>query len=74
MLDAYRKHRGSWEAYGEAFLNLMAERQVEEAFSPLLFDIPAVLLCSEDRPDRCHRRLVLEYLRAKWGALEIIHL
>ncbi|HHN66515.1 MAG TPA: DUF488 family protein, partial [Thermopetrobacter sp.] len=32
------------------------------------------LLCSEDSPHHCHRRLVAEYLRDKWGDVEIIHL
>jgi uncharacterized protein (DUF488 family) len=27
------------------------------------------LLCSEEKPDHCHRRLVAEYLKEKWGDL-----
>lgn len=34
----------------------------------------AFLLCSEDTPTRCHRRLVVEYLQQKWGDVEITHL
>jgi uncharacterized protein (DUF488 family) len=74
MLDSYRKKRGSWMTYEKAFLTLMAERQIEKELSPALFDSPSVLLCSEYTPDRCHRRLVLEYLKNKWADLEIIHL
>jgi uncharacterized protein (DUF488 family) len=33
-----------------------------------------VLLCSEPTAEHCHRRLVLEYLRDKWGDLTITHL
>ena len=36
--------------------------------------INGVLLCSEDRPDQCHRRLLAEYLARNWGNIEIIHL
>jgi uncharacterized protein (DUF488 family) len=32
------------------------------------------LLCSEDKPHHCHRRLVAEYLNAKWGGISIEHL
>jgi uncharacterized protein (DUF488 family) len=32
------------------------------------------LLCSEHLPHHCHRRLVAEYLNAKWGGLETQHL
>lgn len=74
MFDAYKKRRGSWEAYEKTFLRLMAERKIERHLSPDLFDIPTVLLCSEYTADHCHRRLVLEYLCDKWGGLEIVHL
>jgi uncharacterized protein (DUF488 family) len=34
----------------------------------------ACLLCSEATPERCHRRLVTEYLGARWGDVEVVHL
>lgn len=74
MLDAYKKRKGSWQEYADRFLALMAERKIEERISPDLFAVPTVLLCSETTAERCHRRLVSEYLRDKWGALDIIHL
>ncbi|MDP3064250.1 MAG: DUF488 domain-containing protein [Chloroflexota bacterium] len=74
MLDAYKKNHGSWAVYEQRFLRLMTERQVERRLSPALFDIPSVLLCSENKPEHCHRRLVLEYLNGKWSDLEVVHL
>ena len=74
MLDAYKKQKGSWSDYEQRFLALMRERRVEESIDPKLFAIPTVLLCSEATAEHCHRRLVLEYLREKWGEIEIIHL
>jgi uncharacterized protein (DUF488 family) len=73
ILDAYRKRRGSWDTYAEQFLKLMAERKVEEMISHEHVN-QACLLCSEAQAHRCHRRLVAEYLKEKWGELEIIHL
>jgi uncharacterized protein (DUF488 family) len=32
------------------------------------------LLCSEEKPHHCHRRLVAEYLSEKWGGIEIEHI
>ena len=32
------------------------------------------LLCSEDKPHHCHRRLVAEYLKDHWGDIEIAHI
>ncbi|MEI6046319.1 MAG: DUF488 domain-containing protein [Chloroflexota bacterium] len=74
MLDGYKKAKGSWEEYERQFLALLAERKVEEDLDRKLFEVPAVLLCSETTAEHCHRRLVAEYLRDKWGDLKIIHL
>lgn len=74
MLDAYRKQKGDWATYEQRFLALLAERQVECRLLPHLFAGPTVLLCSEPTADRCHRRLVLEYLAERWGSLRITHL
>ncbi len=74
MLDVYKKQKGSWSEYEQRFLSLMRERNVEERINPKLFEVPTVLLCSEVTAEHCHRRLVLEYLREKWGELEVIHL
>lgn len=74
MLADYRKNGGSWEEYERRFLGLMAERRIETALDRELFAVPTVLLCSETTAERCHRRLVLAYLRGRWGDLEIVHL
>lgn len=73
MLDAYKKDGGDWPSYERAFLELMAKRRVEETVPRAVLD-DSCLLCSEDKPHHCHRRLVAEYLRAKWGEVEIQHL
>jgi uncharacterized protein (DUF488 family) len=73
MLDEYRKEKGSWEDYERRFRALIESRRIEETVPREVLD-GGCLLCSEDRPDRCHRRLVAEYLRAKWDGVEIEHL
>jgi uncharacterized protein YeaO (DUF488 family) len=74
LLDEYRKRKGSWEDYERRFLALMRERGVERRIERRLFEIPTVLLCSEATAEKCHRRLVLEYLQSHWGDLTITHL
>ncbi len=74
LLDAYRKHGGSWADYERGFLDLLATRQVETQLDRTLFAVPTVLLCSEPTPEHCHRRLVLEYSSAQWGGLAIVNL
>lgn len=73
LLDAFKKHGGDWGTYETGFLDLMTRRRVEETVSPALLD-GACLLCSEDKPDHCHRRLVAEYLDRHWGGVDIRHL
>jgi uncharacterized protein (DUF488 family) len=74
MLDAYKKAKGSWQEYEKRFLDLMAQRKIEEKIDRALFATPAVLLCSEPTAENCHRRLVVEYLQSKWGDLKYTHL
>ena len=59
--------------YERRFLDLMAARRIERKVSRELME-GACLLCSEDTPKRCHRRLVAEYLRDKWANVEIEHI
>lgn len=73
ILDAYKKHKGDWSVYEPAFLDLMKKREIEKRIDPATIK-GGCLLCSEDKPHHCHRRLVVEYLRAKWGGLDVRHL
>lgn len=73
MLDRYKKEKGDWTAYEVQFLDLMKSRAIDKSVSKdVLAD--ACLLCSEDKPQSCHRRLVAEYLRDRWFDVEIVHL
>jgi uncharacterized protein (DUF488 family) len=74
LLDDYKKHKGSWADYEKRFLGLMTERKIEQTIDRSLFAVPSVLLCSEPTAEHCHRRLIAEYLRERWGPLEIKHL
>jgi uncharacterized protein (DUF488 family) len=73
MLDAFKKDNGDWPTYERRFLALMAERRIEETVPRELVD-GGCLLCSEDRPHYCHRRLVAEYLAGRWGDVEVRYL
>jgi len=74
---AYRKTR-NWEQYEKSFLELMEQRKVLERADPNAFEGRVVLLCSENEPDQCHRRLVAEMLGTHWTdqghRVEVTHL
>ena len=73
MLNEYKKLGGDWPSYESRFLALMRERRIEERIPKEVIS-EGCLLCSEDKPHHCHRRLVAEYLKQYWGDFEISHL
>lgn len=73
MLDEYRKEKRGWDNYERRFRELMRERKIEKAVDRKMVE-DGCLLCSEDKPHMCHRRIVAEYLRDAWGDVEIVHL
>lgn len=73
MLDEYKKKGGDWATYEKRFLDLMEKRRIESNI-PKEVIADGCLLCSEDKPHHCHRRLVAEYLKSHWGDTDIIHL
>jgi uncharacterized protein (DUF488 family) len=73
IFTSFKKEKGDYRVFERQFLSLMKTRRIEKMFSPDLFD-GACLLCSEETPDKCHRRLVAEYLKGHWKNLEIEHI
>jgi len=70
----YRKNVLTWDVFEPRFLDIMASRAIEEQFDPTELE-GAYLLCSEDTPHNCHRRLVIEYLEDRWvQSLNVTHL
>ena len=74
ILDRYKKGGGSWHRYEQDFLQLLADRRVEERLDRSALEPRTVLLCSEPTAEHCHRRLVVEYLVEKWGDVVAVHL
>jgi uncharacterized protein (DUF488 family) len=73
MLDTFKKERGAWGDYERKFIALMKDRKIEESIDQKMLD-QGCLLCSEDKPHQCHRRLVAEYLKQYWPDVDIVHL
>lgn len=73
MLDEYKKNKGDWGVYERRFLDLMREREIEKTVPREAIE-GGCLLCSEDKPHHCHRRLVAEYLKEHWSNVDIHHL
>lgn len=74
LLAEYKKRKGDWSVYERDFMDLMANRGIERLLSPEEFAVPTALLCSEATAERCHRRLLCEYLAQHWPNVRPIHL
>jgi uncharacterized protein (DUF488 family) len=74
ILDPYKKAKnGDWALYERQFIELMRSRHIESTVSRDVLD-GGCLLCSEEKPHHCHRRLVAEYLKEHWRDVEIEHI
>lgn len=73
ILDAYKKKEIAWSDYEKRFNNLLISRKADTLQNTSDLNM-ACLLCSEPTPDKCHRRLVAEFLKDSFGNIEIIHI
>ena len=75
LLDSYRAKKQSWQQYEVIFAEIMRERRLSERFEELYMKHENIcLLCSEPSADRCHRRLVAEYLQKNIDNIKIVHI
>jgi uncharacterized protein (DUF488 family) len=73
LLDAYKKSR-DWPRYEREFIELLEARHPESEARALLEKEAICLLCTEPTPEKCHRRLVAEYLVGLLPEAEVKHL
>ena len=73
LLSRYRNKEINWKDYETEYLNLLDIRKVAQKI-----DIEKLhqncLLCSEHTPEKCHRRLLAEYLKKVRKDIDIVHL
>ncbi len=73
ILKRYQNKEMTWGEYEKEYLRLIASRDVLNKFNHGILE-DACLLCSEPTPEKCHRRLLAEYLKENIGDLDIKHL
>lgn len=73
MFQQMKKGKLKWAEFALIFRSLLEERKVEAIYEPSSLD-RACLLCSEPSPAKCHRQVVAEYFKEKWGNVDIYHL
>jgi len=73
LLSLYREKKLTWEEYSDAYLNLLDNRKIAQKINIEKLH-ENCLLCSEHTPEKCHRRLLAEYLKHVREEVNIIHL
>lgn len=74
LLKKYRNKELSWEAYEVEYLNLLDMRKIKSKVEIQKLH-KSCLLCSEHTAEKCHRRLLAEYLQASSSEpIKITHL
>jgi uncharacterized protein (DUF488 family) len=73
ILDNFKKKKDSWDEYKRNFFDLMIKRCIADKATDLFRDRDC-LLCSEDTPEHCHRRLVAEHIQKYLADVEVVHL
>lgn len=74
LLKAIKQKEIPWAEFEKTFVDLLAERKVEEKIEEWLGDKVPCFMCSEEKPHHCHRKLVVEYLKEFDSRIEIVHL
>jgi len=73
ILTRYRDKKMTWHEYETEYLNLLDSRKVVQKTDIEKLN-ESCLLCSEHTPEKCHRRLLAEYLKRLNDEIEIVHL
>jgi len=73
LLEKYRKKTINWKEYEIEYLNLLDIRKVGDKINVEELH-QNCFLCSEHTPDKCHRKLLVEYIKARFNDIEIIHI
>lgn len=75
ILKTYKKNELTWSEYEVAYLNLLKKRNILELAKKQMFNETICLLCSEDKPHHCHRRLLAEFIQQdNPNKITIVHL
>lgn len=74
LLDRWHKQTVTWPEYIVEYTEMLKNRNIIRQYGVKQFD-GACFLCSEETPEMCHRRLLVEYMKEhSTEEVNIVHL
>lgn len=73
LLSRYRREEINWDEYAREYNSLIKGRNLFTKYNSEYFT-DSILLCSENSPKFCHRRVFAEILKELFQDIEIFHL
>ena len=74
ILSKYKRDK-DWEAYERSYNKLLESRAIIDLFNKAAGKNQNVcLLCSEPKADKCHRRLVADFIARRLNKVKVIHI
>ena len=73
LLKNYQGKKISWNDYEKEFNQILETRMKNKLTDPNEYNM-ACFLCSEPTPEKCHRRLVAEFLNARFQNVDVAHI
>lgn len=73
ILKDYKNKKITWAQYEQAYISILEERHILEKAIKQMSNEITCFLCSEDKPNYCHRRLLAEYIQENHPHEIVIH-
>lgn len=75
LLSDYKKNLLDWSDYETRYLKILEERNIRDGIKKLINSKTICFLCSEHKPNKCHRSLLANFIKNNLNEkVEIIHL
>lgn len=75
LLNRYKKGDVNWSEYKRIYNDILNNRKIKDKSYDIIGNDTPVFLCSEEKADYCHRRLLVEYFQKNMHEeLKITHL
>lgn len=74
LLDDYKKKRIKWNDYVEIYNNILINRNIKDRINEIIGTGTPCFLCSEEKPNQCHRKLLVDFLEENTKLVKSVHL